>query len=66
MFWISAANLWCSKSRIEYLRQEILTDDHPPANFRVLGTLSNSDHFSRDFNCPIDSKMNSKHKCQVW
>ncbi|KAK4879928.1 hypothetical protein RN001_008074 [Aquatica leii] len=66
LFWISMANLWCVKERNEYLAQEVLTDDHPPSDFRVKGLISNSKYFSRDFNCPVGSPMNPAHKCSVW
>jgi predicted metalloendopeptidase len=34
--------------------------------FRVNGALSNMPEFSQTFNCPVNSKMNSKVKCDVW
>lgn len=66
MFWVSSASIWCSKTRNEELQQLILTDEHVPDKFRVIGPLSNMKYFSRDFNCPLGSKMNPVHKCQVW
>uniref|UniRef100_A0A1Y1N0P2 Peptidase M13 N-terminal domain-containing protein n=1 Tax=Photinus pyralis TaxID=7054 RepID=A0A1Y1N0P2_PHOPY len=66
LFWISMANTWCVKEREEYLIQEILTDSHPPSDIRVLGLVSNSEYFSKDFHCKSNSKMNPAHKCQVW
>ena len=35
MFWISAANVWCSKSRPEALKLSVLTGTHSPDQFRV-------------------------------
>ncbi|XP_031344617.1 neprilysin-2-like isoform X2 [Photinus pyralis] len=66
MFWISTANVWCSLHRPEALKMRISTAFHAPDNFRVEGPLSNSPQFSKDFNCPINSKMNPIHKCSVW
>lgn len=66
MFWISAANSWCSKYRPESLKVRILTGYHAPGMFRIIGPFSNSKYFSKDFNCPVGSKMNPEKKCQVW
>ena len=35
MFWISAANVWCSKSRPQALKHSVLTGTHSPDQFRV-------------------------------
>lgn len=66
MFWISAANVWCSKYRPETLKMRVLTGYHSPGNFRVIGPMSNFEEFSKDFNCPLGTKMNPKQKCTVW
>lgn len=66
MFWISAANTWCSKYRPESLKLRILTGYHSPGQFRVWGPMSNSEDFSKDFACPIGSRMNPEKKCKVW
>ena len=66
MFWIGYANVWCSKSRPEYLRDRTLTNVHAPAEFRVVGPLSNRPEFATDFNCPVGSPMNPEKKCSVW
>ncbi|KAF2893715.1 hypothetical protein ILUMI_12459, partial [Ignelater luminosus] len=66
LFWISAANSWCTTMKPETLEQQILTNLHAPAKFRILGTLRNSELFSKDFECPVGSKMNPVHKCRVW
>ncbi|EEB19488.1 endothelin-converting enzyme, putative [Pediculus humanus corporis] len=66
LFWISAANTWCCKYRPEALKIRIITGVHSPGRFRVIGPLSNMPEFSKDFNCPLGSKMNPVDKCEVW
>ncbi|KAF4525127.1 hypothetical protein B566_EDAN005069 [Ephemera danica] len=66
MFWLSAANVWCSKYRPETMKLRIMTGFHSPGQFRVNGPLSNMDEFAKDFNCPVGSKMNPVNKCSVW
>lgn len=66
LFWMSAASIWCSKTRNEELQQQIIADEHAPDKYRVLVPMSNMKYFSDDFNCPIGSKMNPKEKCLVW
>eukprot|EP00090_Calanus_glacialis_P020602 TRINITY_DN3177_c0_g1_i1.p1 TRINITY_DN3177_c0_g1~~TRINITY_DN3177_c0_g1_i1.p1 ORF type:complete len:763 (-),score=121.64 TRINITY_DN3177_c0_g1_i1:74-2362(-) len=66
MFWISAANTWCSKYRDKALEKRIKTGAHSPGMFRVQGPFSNSKEFANDFKCPLGSKMNPVKKCEVW
>lgn len=66
MFWVSAAHIWCSKYRKEDLRQIVVTDEHSPDKFRVIGPMSNMQYFAKDFNCKLGSTMNPIHKCKVW
>ncbi|CAO1406059.1 unnamed protein product [Diamesa serratosioi] len=66
LFWISAAQTWCSVYRPEVKRILIANDAHAPGQFRVLGTLTNSKEFSADFKCAIGTPMNPVQKCEVW
>jgi len=68
LFWISAANVWCSKYRPEALARLVTTGVHSPPQFRVMGTFSNMKEFAADFSCPVGSRMNPgiNNKCQVW
>jgi len=66
MFWISAANTWCSKYRDKALEKRIKTGVHSPGMFRVQGPFSNSQEFARDFQCKPGSRMNPVKKCEVW
>ncbi|KAJ8918489.1 hypothetical protein NQ315_008186 [Exocentrus adspersus] len=66
MFWMSAASVWCSKTRPEELQQLIVTDEHAPDKYRVIVPLSNMEYFAKDFQCPVGSRMNPEKKCKVW
>eukprot|EP00095_Tigriopus_kingsejongensis_P007986 snap_masked-scaffold269_size230758-processed-gene-0.4 protein:Tk07986 transcript:snap_masked-scaffold269_size230758-processed-gene-0.4-mRNA-1 annotation:"PREDICTED: neprilysin-2" len=66
LFWLSAANIWCSKFRPKALEQRIKTGAHSPGRFRIKGPFSNSRDFARDFQCPLGSPMNPVKKCEVW
>lgn len=48
------------------MKMRITTGVHSPAQFRVLGPLSNMRDFAKDFNCPEGSMMNPVKKCEVW
>ncbi|KAF5272969.1 hypothetical protein FQA39_LY18770 [Lamprigera yunnana] len=65
LFWISFAQFMCSYNSKDFLRSYLSTK-HIPSRFRVIGTLSNSESFAKDFNCPLNSTMNPKIKCKVW
>ncbi|KAK4879429.1 hypothetical protein RN001_007575 [Aquatica leii] len=65
MFWIAFAQFWCSYERLDYKRY-MITNVHAPSMFRVIGTLSNIESFSKDFKCRLGSPMNPKKKCNVW
>lgn len=66
LFWMSAAQMWCTQYRLETLKLRIKTNHHSPGEFRVMGSFSNSPEFAKDFNCPLGSKMNPQKKCSVW
>lgn len=66
LFWISAGNTWCAKTRAEALKLQALNGNHSPARFRVNGPLRNSKYFAKDFKCPVGSPMNPVKKCEVW
>jgi len=68
LFWISGANVWCSKHRPQALKLGVLTGAHSPDKFRVQGAFSNMHGFARDFRCKTGSKMNppKENRCKVW
>lgn len=53
LFWISAANIWCSKTRPEFAKYRVGLASHSPSIFRVIGPMSNSKEFSESFHCKL-------------
>ncbi|XP_055356530.1 endothelin-converting enzyme homolog [Paramacrobiotus metropolitanus] len=66
LFFISAAQLWCTKTTPDQERLDLLADTHAPNKWRVNGPMSNMREFSQSFNCPLGSKMNPETKNRVW
>ncbi|KAI8436146.1 hypothetical protein MSG28_004235 [Choristoneura fumiferana] len=66
LFFLNFAQVWCGAMRPEAMRNKLKTAVHSPGRFRVIGTLSNSQDFAREFHCPPGSPMNPVNKCTVW
>lgn len=66
MFWINYASTSCTVYRPLLLKIILMTDCHPPAEFRVNIPLRNQENFAKDFNCPVNSYMNPPVKYNVW
>lgn len=66
MYWIAAAQTWCSASRDWFIKMTMTVDTHAPSRFRVLGSVTNNKEFAEDFKCPSGSTMNPRKKCEVW
>ncbi|XP_063881481.1 neprilysin-1-like isoform X2 [Scylla paramamosain] len=66
LFFLNNANIWCTSTTMEGLLNQVLTDPHSPAKFRVLVPMLNMKEFSEIWSCPSGSGMNPEHKCQVW
>ncbi|XP_057327161.1 neprilysin-2-like [Microplitis mediator] len=64
LFWLSYATRWCAPK--PFLFPINWSDTHAPVDKRVIGPLSNSPEFSKDFNCPLGSNMNPVEKCSVF
>lgn len=65
-FFLSFAHIWANNIRPEKAHSLIHVDPHPPAQFRVNGTLANSIDFKRDFSVPETSQMTNKVPCVIW
>jgi len=66
LFFLNFAQVWCGAMRPEASRNKLKTAVHSPGKFRVIGTLSNSAEFAKEYNCPVGSPMNPAKKCSVW
>ncbi|XP_058817652.1 uncharacterized protein LOC131680955 [Topomyia yanbarensis] len=65
LFFISYGNLWC-ESHTESAAKAALDDTHCPGWIRLKGVLSNSQEFSRTFDCKRGSGMNpAVDKCRI-
>ena len=66
LFFLGFTHSFCSYTTPEGMKRQLTEEDHPPAKFRVIGTLSNMDEFSEAYGCPENSPMNPAKKCRVW
>ncbi|GFY63898.1 endothelin-converting enzyme homolog [Trichonephila inaurata madagascariensis] len=66
LFFLAYAQLECSVSTPEKLRSAVSTHSHTLPKYRVIGPLSNSEDFAREFKCPSKSAMNPQPKCKIW
>jgi putative endopeptidase len=66
-FFIGFAHVWCNNARDEARRTQALTDVHSLPEFRVNGTVSNSEQFAKAFSCkPEDPMVRGDKACRVW
>jgi putative endopeptidase len=56
-FFLSYAETWRFKMREETLRARLLTDEHAPPKYRVLGPLANLPEFAVAFKCKAGDAM---------
>ena len=66
LFFLSFANNFCGVQTIQSLRRDLMSNRNSPLRFRVIGSLSNSDDFVKNFTCSAGSYMNRNRKCSVW
>ncbi|XP_075426627.1 neprilysin isoform X2 [Ascaphus truei] len=66
LFFVGFGQIWCSTYTTEYAITSITSDEHSPGEFRVIGSLQNSNDFSKAYSCPSKTYMNPTHKCNLW
>jgi putative endopeptidase len=65
-FYASFAQIWEQNIRPEEARNRALSDPHPLANFRVVGTIGNVPAFASAYQCGPTSPMVRKEVCKIW
>ncbi|MCB2378632.1 M13 family metallopeptidase [Hymenobacter sp. BT635] len=67
-FFLSWAQIWRTNARPEYLRQQVLTDPHSPAQYRTNGPLMNMPQFYEAFGCKENAKMvrAANERAKIW
>ena len=65
-FFLGYAQVWSTKSTSEFERQQVLTDPHSNARYRVDGPLSNLPQFAEAFGCKAGDKMVKEDFCKIW
>lgn len=67
-FFLGWGQVWRSKYRDEALRNQILSDPHSPARYRVNGVVPNVDDWYAAFSIPADAKMfiAPEKRVKIW
>ena len=65
-FFLGYAQIWAAKSTEAFERQQVLTDSHSNARYRVNGPLSNLPQFAEAFSCKQGDKMVRANFCKIW
>ena len=65
-FFISNALIWRTKVRTEFLINQLRTDSHSPAKYRVVTPMSNTPYFAQAFSCKPGSAMVASDPLTVW
>lgn len=65
-FFLGVAHVWAVNIRPQQLRNQVTTDPHPPARYRVNGSLANMPEFQAAFNISRNSPMVNVNRCSIW
>lgn len=60
------AQVWQAHATNEYLRNQVTTDPHSPAEFRVIGPTSNMPEFKAAFGCEHGDEMVRDEPIVIW
>ncbi|CAM4399904.1 MAG: Neutral endopeptidase [Legionella sp.] len=65
-FFLGTAHVWAMNMRPQQLQNQVTTDPHPPAKYRVNGSLANIPQFQEAFSIPNNSPMVNATRCVIW
>ena len=67
-FFLAWAQIWRNKATDQSLRNQVVTDPHAPAVWRVMGPLSNLPEFARAFGCKAGDVMvrADSLRAEIW
>ncbi len=65
-FFLSAAHIWASNIRPAEAERLVVVDPHPPAMYRVNGTLANMPQFKLAYGIDTKSPMVNSHLPVIW
>jgi endothelin-converting enzyme/putative endopeptidase len=65
-FFLAFGQIWCDNEREELKRQQIQTNPHSLAEFRVNGVVSNMPEFRQAFGCKSGQPMVRQNSCRLW
>lgn len=65
-FFLSAAHIFTSNIRPEELQRLVTMDPHPPAMYRVNGSLANTPAFQKAYQIKPNSPMARRELCVIW
>ncbi|KAH8247407.1 hypothetical protein KR038_003742, partial [Drosophila bunnanda] len=66
LFFVGYAQLWCDDVHSLFKSTFAQADNHAPAMYRVIGSLSNFQEFSWVFNCSQTAPMDPEFKCAIY
>uniref|UniRef100_A0A1A9W6J9 Endothelin-converting enzyme 1 n=1 Tax=Glossina brevipalpis TaxID=37001 RepID=A0A1A9W6J9_9MUSC len=66
LFFISAAQVWCTDLNNIWQRIVVNTDVHAPEEIRVRASFANFEAFAEAFNCELGSAMHPHRKCVIY
>ncbi|HLX85243.1 MAG TPA: M13 family metallopeptidase [Terriglobales bacterium] len=65
-FFLGYGQVWCTNATEQAQRLQVQTNPHSPGEFRVNGTVSNMEQFSKAFGCKPGQPMVRANACRVW
>jgi len=65
-FFLGAAHSFACNIRPEELYRVATTDPHPPAMYRINGSLANMPEFQKAYNIAANSPMVNAKRCVIW